>query len=321
MNSETDRPQSVRDSISSRPGSTGFFAGLVNLVEGRHWAYLLIAPSLILVGAVVVYPVLDGIALSFREYRLNRPALGTPWIGLEHYRDLTQDPIIRTALRNTVIWVTIGSISQFVLGMIAALALHRSLRGMGIARVLVLIPWLLPSVVSANMWKLMLDARLGVVNDLLIRLNILDSPRAWFTSPDWALYEVLAVELWKNFPFFTLFLMAGLHAIPHELYDAASVDGSGVWQRFRGITVPLLLPVIVAAVILRVIGLFNSPDVLLILTGGGPGNATQTISLYGFQTAYLKFDFGYAAAISVLALCCLMAFTIVYVRVSGVTKE
>jgi multiple sugar transport system permease protein len=294
---------------------------LVTITEGRYWAYLLIAPSLILVGAVVVYPVIDGVLLSFREYRLNRPALGTPWIGLEHYRDLTTDPIIRTALRNTLIWVTVGAISQFVLGMIAAIALHRSMRGMGVARILVLIPWLLPSVVSANMWRLMLDSRLGVVNDLLIRVNILDTPRAWFTSPGTALYEVLAVELWKNFPFFTLFLLAGLHAIPQELYDASSVDGGGAWQRFRGITVPLLMPVIVAAIILRVIGLFNSPDVLLILTGGGPGNATQTISLYGFQTAYLKFDFGYAAAISVLALACLMAFTIVYVRVSGITKE
>ena len=294
---------------------------LVAVTEGRYWAYLLIAPSLVLVGAVVVYPVIDGILLSFREYRLNRPALGTPWIGLEHYRTMASDPIIRTALRNTLVWVTVGSISQFLLGLIAALALHRPLPGMALARILVLIPWLLPSVVSANMWRLMLDSRLGVVNDVLIRINVMDTPRAWFTSPDWALFEVLGVELWKNFAFFTLFIMAGLHAIPQELYDAASVDGSGAWRRFRHITVPLLMPVIVAAVILRVIGLFNSPDVLLILTGGGPGNATQTISLYGFQTAYLKFDFGYAASISVLALACLMAFTVVYVRVSGVTKE
>lgn len=294
---------------------------LVALIEGRYWAYLLIAPSLLLVGAVVIYPIVDGILLSFREYRLNRPALGTPWIGLDHYRKLATDPIIRIALRNTLIWVSVGAISQFVLGMIAALALHRQLRGMGAARILVLIPWLLPSVVSANMWRFMLDSRLGVINDLFVRMGILDAPRAWFTSPGTALYEVLAVELWKNFPFFTLFLLAGLHAIPQELYDAANVDGGGAWRRFRDISVPLLMPVIVAAVILRVIGLFNSPDILLILTGGGPGNATQTISLYGFQTAYLKFNFGYAAAISVLALGCLMAFTVVYVRVSGVTKE
>lgn len=293
----------------------------VSAIEGKYWAYILLIPSLLLVSAVVVYPVIDGIWISFHEYRLNRPALGTPWIGLDHYRDMADDPIIRKALRNTTIWVTVGAISQFLLGLISALALHRPLRGIQIARVLVLIPWLLPSVVSANMWRFMLDSRLGIVNDILMRLSIIDRPRAWFTNPETALYEVLIVELWKNFAFFTLFILAALYAIPSELYEASSLDGTGTWRRFRDITLPLLAPVIVAAMILRVIGLFNSPDVLLILTGGGPGNATQTISLYGFQTAYLKFDFGYAASISVLALACLMAFTVVYVRVSGVTKD
>jgi multiple sugar transport system permease protein len=311
----------VPESESARRKVVKPFDLLSAVTEGRYWAYILIAPSLILVGAVVVYPVIDGLLLSFREYRLNRPALGTPWIGLDHYRTLASDPVIRVALKNTLIWVTVGAISQFLLGLISALALHRSLRGFQLARVLVLIPWLLPSVVSANMWRLMLDSRLGVVNELLARIGVIESSRAWFTNPSTALYEVLAVELWKNFPFFTLFILAGLHAIPQELYEASSVDGSGTWQRFRDITIPMLMPVIVAAIILRVIGLFNSPDVLLILTGGGPGHATQTISLYGFQTAYLKFDFGYAASISVLALACLMAFTVVYVRASGVTKE
>lgn len=319
MSAKVSVPDDTQATKTRRRFSIGGF--LSKITEGRYWAYLLIAPSLLMVGAVVVYPVIDGFLLSFREYRLNRPALGTPWIGLEHYREMLTDPVIRVALVNTLIWVTVGAISQFALGMISALALNRSLRGFQIARVLVLIPWLLPSVVSANMWRLMLDSRLGVVNDILVKVGILNEPRAWFTSPDTALYEVLAVELWKNFPFFTLFILAGLHAIPEELYEASKVDGTGAWRRFRDITVPLLMPVIVAAIILRVIGLFNSPDVLLILTGGGPGNATQTIALYGFQTAYLGFDFGYAAAISVLALACLMAFTVVYVRVSGVTKE
>jgi multiple sugar transport system permease protein len=294
---------------------------MYTLIEGRYWAYLLIIPSMILVAAVVVYPVINGVLLSFREYRLNRPALGTPWIGLEHYREMMSDPIIRAALRNTVIWVVVGSISQFVLGLTSALALHRSLRGFKFATLLVLIPWLLPSVVSANMWRLILDSRLGVVNELLGRLGFMSQGHAWFTNPDTALYEVLAVELWKNFAFFTLFFLAGLYAIPSEYYEASSVDGSGALQRFRDITIPMLMPVIVGATILRVIGLFNSPDILLVLTGGGPGYATQTIALYGFQMAYLRFDFGYAAALSVLALVCLMAFTVVYVRVSGVTRE
>lgn len=308
--------------VSARSGRRASAFDLVAAVtEGRYWAYILLMPSLILVAAVVVYPVIDGILLSFREYRLNRPALGHPWIGLRHYRDMVADPVVRTALRNTVVWVTIGSISQFILGMITALALHRSLRGFRLASVLVLIPWLLPSVVSANMWRLMLDSRLGVINDILSRIGLIERGHAWFVNPGTALYEVLAVELWKNFAFFTLFFLAGLYAIPPEYYEASSVDGSGTLQRFRDITIPMLMPVIVGAMILRVIGLFNSPDILLILTGGGPGHATETLSLYGFQMAYLRFDFGYAAALSVLALLCLLAFTVVYVRASGVTRE
>lgn len=312
--------QNLSSTTHARDRSTSSNA-IVGLIEGRAWAYLLLIPSLILVAAVVVYPVINGIWLSFHEYRLNRPALGRPWIGLEHYRDMVDDPIVRRALKNTVIWVTVGSISQFILGMITALALHRGLRGFRLASVLVLIPWLLPSVVSANMWRLMLDSRLGVVNEILGRLGVISSGHAWFTDPGTALYEVLAVELWKNFAFFTLFFLAGLYAIPSEYYEASSVDGSGTLQRFRDITIPMLMPVIVGAMILRVIGLFNSPDILLVLTGGGPGHATETLALYGFQTAYLRFDFGYAAALSVLAMFCLMAFTVVYVRASGVTKE
>ncbi len=319
MNVEAATPKAA--SVERRSKRKGPFDYVAALTEGRYWAYMLIIPSLVLVGAVVVYPVISGVLLSFREYRLNRPALGTPWIGLDHYRDIMTDPIIRVAMKNTVIWVVVGSISQFLLGMTSALALHRSLPGFRLAGVLILVPWLLPSVVSANMWRLMLDSRLGVVNEILGRLGLIGTSHAWFTNPSTALYEVLAVELWKNFAFFTLFFLAGLHAIPQELYEASSVDGSGTWQRFRDITIPMLMPVIVGATILRVIGLFNSPDILLILTGGGPGNATQTISLYGFQMAYLRFDFGYAAAISVMAMFCLMAFTVVYVRASGVTKE
>jgi multiple sugar transport system permease protein len=319
--SEQATTQSVRPTERTRDTTGSPNNPIYSLIEGKYWAYLLLIPSLILVTAVVVYPVVSGIWLSFHEYRLNRPALGRPWIGLDHYRDMLSDETIRLALKNTLIWVTVGSISQFILGMITALALHRSLKGFRIAAVLVLIPWLLPSVVSANMWRLILDSRLGVVNEILSRIGVLDSGHAWFTNPDTALYEVLAVELWKNFAFFTLFFLAGLYAIPNEYYEASSVDGSGTLHRFRDITIPMLMPVIVGATILRVIGLFNSPDILLVLTGGGPGNATQTIALYGFQTAYLRFDFGYAAALSVLALFCLMAFTVVYVRASGVTKE
>lgn len=313
--------QTLTEPVAAPRTSFNPLVWLGKLSETRYWAYFLIIPSLILITAVVIYPVLSGILLSFREYRLNRPDLGTGFIGLEHYQDLLTDRTFTGALGNTFIWVVGGVTMQFTLGLITALALNRGLRGFRVARVLVLLPWVMPSVVSGNIWALMLDSRLGVINDILVKLGLQDGYRAWFSDPDVALIAVMIVSLWGAFPFFTMLLLAGLQGIPDDLYEAASVDGANPWHQFRHITLPLLRPIIIATVVLRVIGLVNSPDLLIILTNGGPGRATQMLSLYAFQTAYLKFDFGYAGAMSVIMLLLLMAFTIIYVRVSGAAKE
>jgi multiple sugar transport system permease protein len=327
--SETGLPDPVRDAdrgvrLPTDARVDSLFSRLGNLAdfsERRGWAYFLLIPSILMVGAVVVYPVASGILLSFRQMQINRPRLGEPWVGLDQYRRLWEDDVFRTAAGNTVYWVVGGAASQFLLGLIAALALNRSLPGFRVARVLILLPWLLPSVVAGHMWALLLHFHLGVVNDLLLKANILDTPVAWFAEPNTAFPAVLVAELWRWFPFFTLFLLAGLSSIPDELYDAASMDGAGMVRQFLDITIPLLQPVIVASVILRVIGLVNSPDLLVVLTNGGPGQNTQILSLYAFQTAYNSFNFGYAAAISVVLLLVLVVFTVVYVRISKVTQE
>src|SRR5688500_160944 len=223
-------------------GRFGWLGRIPEVSERRGWAYLLLLPSLLLVAAVVIYPVGSGVLLSFRRMQVNRPRLGTPWIGLDNYRRLLDDEVFRIATQNTVVWVVGGAASQFLLGLVAALALNRSLPGFRPARVLILLPWLLPSVVAGHMWALLLDARLGVVNDLLIKLRILDSPLAWFADSTWAFPSVLLAELWRWFPFFTLFLLAGLSAIPQELYDAAAMDGAGHRRQFVALTLPLLEP-------------------------------------------------------------------------------
>lgn len=292
------------------------------LSETRYWAYLLLLPSLLLVSAVIIYPVLSGINLSFNQFNLLRIAQGMKFIGLQHYIELFEDPDFQIILKNTATWVIFGAFSQFTLGLIAALALHRkNLKGGAIARVLMLLPWVIPSVVAGHMWALLLDSRLGVVNDILVRLGVLSAYRAWFADPATAMPAVLLVDLWRGFPFFTLLLYAGLSSVPEELYEAAEVDGANPLQKFRAITIPMITPVVVAAIILRVISLMNSPDLMIVLTNGGPGLATYTLSLYAFQIAYDNFNFGAAAAVSVIMLVILMAFTVIYLRVSGVTKD
>lgn len=292
-----------------------------DISESSRWAYYLLLPSLMLVAAVAMYPVASGVWLGLQRYNLLRAPVPT-FIGLGQYADLWTDSVFWTAAKNTLIWVIVGASSQFLLGLITALALNRpGLRALGLLRVGLLLPWLMPTVVAGHMWSLLLDSRLGVINDLLLRLGLVQGYVAWFAQAETALGAVLLVDLWKNFAFFTLLLLAGLQGVPEELYEAAEVDGANAFYQFWRITLPLLRPVIVAAVILRVIGLMNAPDLMIILTHGGPGLATHVLSLLAFNDAYTGFNFGAAAAIGTVMLVVLMAFTSVYVRVSGVARE
>jgi multiple sugar transport system permease protein len=305
--------------VETRAGRSAW--RLADLSESRRWAYYLLLPSLLLVAAVALYPVGSGVWMSFQRYNLLRAPVPT-FIGLEQYADLAVDSVFWTSVKNTAVFVTVGVASQFLLGLITALALNRpGLRAMPILRIGLLLPWLMPTVVAGHMWSLLLDSRIGVVNDLLVKANIVPGYVAWFAQAETAMWAVLLVDLWKSFPFFTLLLLAGLQGLPDELYEAAEVDGAGAWYRFVRITLPLLTPVIVAAVILRVIGLVNAPDLMIILTHGGPGLATHVLSLLAFNNAYTGFNFGAAAAVATVMLVLLMIFTSLYVRVSGVTRE
>jgi multiple sugar transport system permease protein len=308
-------------SVTSATSGFNLLRAIGELSEGRYWMYLLLAPSFILIMMVIAYPTVYGMILSFREMRLTRPDLGTGFVGLKHYAALLTDRIFWLSLKNTAVWVTAAVALEFLFGLLAATALNRNLPGTKLFGVLILLPYFLPNVVAGHMWALLLDPRLGVVNDILVHLGLLSQYKAWFADPTTALGAAVMVEVWHGFPFFALLLLAGLKGIPDDLYKAAAVDGAGAFAELRLITLPMLKTVITAAVILRVIGLVNSPDLLLILTGGGPGNATQVLSLYAFQTAYKGFDFGYAGALSVVMFVLLMVFAWAYVRLSKINQE
>jgi multiple sugar transport system permease protein len=286
--------------------------------ERRHWAWFLLLPCVLIVALIVIYPTLYGITLSFREMRLTRPGLGTGFVGFKHYLAILQDGTFWLSVRNTLTYTALAITFELSLGLASALALNQRLPGLRWLGVVILLPWFLPNVVAGNMWALMLDPRLGVINDLLVRAGILDGYRAWFADPSTALISAVVVEAWHGFPFFTLLLLAALKGVPDELHQSAAVDGATVVGRFWHVTLPMLKMVIVAAVVLRAISIVNSPDLLLILTNGGPANSTMVLSLYAFQNAYRAFDFGYAGALSVVMLLLLMLFCFLYVRASNV---
>ena len=314
LTSANPPPRSVWDSLNP-------VRLIGELSETRYWMYLLLLPSALLITAVVLYPTVYGMQMSFREMRLNRPDLGTDWVLFKHYSRMISDPIFWLSLRNTAVWATSSIVLEFLIGLIAALALNRNLPGTKVLAVIILIPYFLPNVVAGHMWALMLDPRLGVINDVLVRIGWLDSYKAWFADPATAMAAAIVVETWHSFPFFTLLIMAGLKGIPTDLYKAADIDGAGPFAQLRLITLPMLKTIIAAAVILRVIGLVNSPDLLLILTSGGPGRSTQVLSLYAFQMAYKDFNFGYAGALSVVMFILLMGFAYIYIRLSKVNQD
>ncbi len=294
---------------------------LGELSETRYWMYLLLLPSALLITAIVLFPTVYGFQLSFTEMRLNRMQGNGVFVGLKHYQRMIADPVFWLSLRNTAVWVTFSIIIEFGVGLIAALALNRNLPGTKVFAVLILVPYFLPNVVAGNMWGLMLDSRVGVVNDLLVMVGALESYKAWFADPNTAMAAAIFVEAWHSFPFFTLLIMAGLKGIPSDLYKAADIDGAGAFAQLRLITLPMLRTIIAAAIILRVIGLVNSPDLLLILTQGGPGRSTQVLSLYAFESAYAEFNFGFAGALSTVMFVLLMLFAWAYIRLSKVNQD
>jgi multiple sugar transport system permease protein len=234
---------------------------------------------------------------------------------------LWQDGRWRTALRNTAIFTGTSVLLETVLGVAIALVLHQRLRGRGLLRAIVMLPWALPTAVMALAWGWIFNDSFGVANDLLRRAGLVEGPVAWLGEPATAMVAMVTAEVWKTTPFVALIVLAGLSGIPEELVEAARVDGLSAWQRFRHVVLPLLVPSIVVAVAFRAVQAYGAFDIVYVMTGGGPGGSTETVSLYAFQSYFRYLDFGYGSAIATQAvmLAGLLAFLVVRLarRVAG----
>lgn len=285
------------------------------------WAWGMLIPSLALISAIIIYPLVMGVSLSLHKVVLNRPDLGRPFVGLENYARMFSDPVMGTALWNTIVYVVAGVVLQFLFGLAAAALLNRERKRIWIARTIVMLPWFLPPIAAAYMFAFMIDPRYGIITRLLATIGIDIGGQGMLADPTLALWGAIIVELWRSYPFFALFLLAGLQGIPGDLKEASSLDGANGWQHFRYVIWPLLRPVVFISTILEGIRLAASPVMLLLLTNGGPGNSTQVLSLYAFQQAYQRFDFGYASAISVGLLAMIIGFAVVYIRANSAREN
>jgi multiple sugar transport system permease protein len=282
--------------------------------------YCYLVPAALCMLATVVVPIVLAIKMSLYNDVLYKPQ-DYQFIGLGNYVRLVQDPLFWLTLWNSVVWVFGSVVLQFVAGFAAALLLHQAFRGRALVRTLTLLPWIIPGVVVGLIWQWLYQPNYGVINDLLLRAGLMQERVAWLSSPDLAMGAVVFTNVWRGIPFFAIMLLAGLQAIPDELYEAAQVDGAGVTSRFWHITVPLLRPIIVVATATRIIWTFNYADLIFVMTGGGPANATQITSTYTLMQAYANLDFGYAGALSVVLLLVMLAFTAAYLRITRGVEE
>lgn len=274
--------------------------------------WLMLAPALTAAAVLVLIPVLNTLWMSLHQMVLYRPRV-RPFVGLQNYVVALNDPVFWESLLHSLTWVVCAVSLQFTLGFAAALLLNRSFAWRGLARALIVIPWALPSVIIGLIWTWMLDFNLGVLNNIGVQLGILPHSIPWLAQPQTAMASVILAVTWQGFPFFAVTLLAGMQAIPTELYEAAAIDGAAAFARFRHITLPGLSAVIATALLLRMIWVANSLDLILVMTGGGPGTATQTLPLHAFLTAWSGGNYGQGSALAVLLTLLLLVVVVVYV--------
>jgi multiple sugar transport system permease protein len=261
---------------------------------------LWLLPAAVLVAGVLLYPAFRAIFLSFTHYSLST-GFETRFAGIDNFRRMLADSRLHGSFSVTTFFVLSSVFIEFLLGLGLALTASRLIRGQNVVRTLLLIPWTLPTAIVGVLWAWILNDQFGILNHILERLGLLDSPVAWLAQPSTALASIIAADVWKTIPFVFLILLAGLQSIPKELYEAIAVDGGGVWATFRYVTWPHLLPFVFVAIIFRIIHAFAIFDLVYVLTGGGPGGATETVSVYAYQATMRYLDFSYGSAI-VIAL-------------------
>jgi multiple sugar transport system permease protein len=272
----------------------------------RSLAYLLLAPTIAVLLALTIYPLIYSVRISFQSNS------GAPT--LQNFARLFTDQFFLSALAHTLVYAAIALTAEFLLGLGLALLLDSQIRARNIFRVLLLIPLMLPPVVVGVIWRLMLNSNFGAVNGTLKSFGVNTNLLTWTASPKLAMASVIIADVWQWTPFMFLILLAGLQAIPQEPYEAALVDGSSPWQTFRHVTLPLLKPAILIALLLRTMDLLRVFDHIFILTEGGPGFATETLSLYIYRTAFRFSNFGYAAAMSFVLLLITNIISLAYIR-------
>lgn len=265
----------------------------------QRTGWLLLAPALLVLAVVYAYPVVRSFWLSLFTQNLGTE-LKPVFSGLDNYARMVQDGRFWQTIGNSLVFTISSLLLELILGMGIALVLNQAFRGRGTVRTIAILPWALPTALIATTWAWIFNDQFGVLNDILMRLGIIHAGINWLGEPTPAMLSVIVADVWKTTSFIAILLLAGLQSIPQDLYEAHAIDGASPWQSFRQITLPLLMPQILIAALFRFAQAFGIFDLIAVMTSGGPGGATETVSLYIYATIMRYLDFGYGAALVVI---------------------
>jgi multiple sugar transport system permease protein len=278
----------------------------------RRIGMLMLIPAAVAFVTVILYPFGQALSLSFFEYTLQ--SLEPAFVGLDNFQAILGSPEVMSSFMVTVIYVGCSTMGALVFGLGWALILNQPFRGRGTLRAITLLPWVVPSTVSAFVWAWIFNSRYGVMNAFLMEVGFIELPQAWLSTPEGSMLAVVLTRVWRSIPLFMAFFLAGLQNLDREQVDAARVDGAGNFAVLRDHVLPHLRPVLMVVVILGVIGGLQDFDTIYALTGGGPVRATSVLSVEVYRRAFEQWDIGMASAIGVLWVATLLPPAIFYLR-------
>jgi ABC-type sugar transport system permease subunit len=291
---------------------------MAELRSDRRLAWVFVTPALATILLIAVFPLGWTVWESLHLHDLRLPWLGRPFVGLDNYVEILGDGRFWEAMAHTAFFTVASVALELLLGLFLALAMNRAFRGRGLVRAAVLVPWAIPTVVAALLWRFLFDAQAGIVNAVLMDVGLLSEPLVWFIHTATAWIPIILADVWKTTPFVALLLLAGLQNIDRSLYEAAAVDGASArWQLWH-ITLPLLKPAVLVVLIFRTLDAFRVFDLIYVLTGGGPGTSTEPIALYTFNTLLQNLRFGYGSALSVIVFLVTFLLAVLYIKGLGV---
>lgn len=281
--------------------------------------YLFLLPTYFLMITLIGYPLLNSVIMGFKRYKLSEPnKIG--FNGLDNFVEVFADPNLPVVLMNSIKWVFFSVSIQFILGFILALALRKPFKGRNVYQSIVFLPWSISTFIVGLTFQWIFNGEYGPINDLLLKAGIISEKVSFLSVPGVSLWTVIIAMIWIGVPFFAIMILAALQSIPNELYEAADIDGAGVLKKFFSVTIPFIKPTIVITLLLRTIWIFNSADLIYVMTYGGPANTSNTLSSYMFLKAYSSLNFGQASALGILFMLILITFALVFMKLTQYDK-